>query len=153
MSLVKNMFRVSYIDKTIIDEIIYILENNNIVSVNEKTCTVGGFQSNNIINLFNADLLKKILPEENLYKKIFHLHYISYDLMGHQKTHNHIKTEKYSFILYLNDTDGNTIFEEPIKKSISPELGKLVFFSADIWHRAEISTNGKKILVGAVDKI
>ena len=147
------MFRVSYIDKTVIDEIIYILENNNIVSVNEETCTVKGFQTNNIINLFKTDLLEKILPEEDFYKKIFHLHYINYNLNGYQKEHNHIKTEKYSFILYLNNADGNTIFEEPIKKSISPELGKLIFFSSDIWHRSEISTNGKKVLVGAVDKI
>jgi len=147
------MFRVSHINKTIIDEIIYILENNNIDSVNEETCTVKGFQTNNIINLFKTDLLKKILPEEDLYKKIFHLHYINYNLNGYQKEHNHIRTEKYSFILYLNDADGNTIFEEPIKKSISPELGKLIFFSSDIWHRSEISTNGKKVLVGAVEKI
>ena len=148
------MFRISYIDKTIIDEIIYILENNNIVSVKEETCTVKGFQTNNIINLFfKTDLLKKILPEEDFYKKIFHLHYINYNLNGYQKEHNHIRTEKYSFILYLNNADGNTIFEEPIKKSISPELGKLIFFSSNIWHRSEISTNGKKVLVGAVDKV
>ena len=147
------MFRISYIDKTIIDEIIYILENNNIVSVKEETCTVKGFQTNNIINLFKTDLLEKILPEEDFYKKIFHLHYINYNLNGYQKEHNHIRTEKYSFILYLNNADGNTIFEEPIKKSISPELGKLIFFSSNIWHRSEISTNGKKVLVGAVDKV
>ena len=147
------MFRISYIDKNIIDEIIYILENNNLVSKNDETCTVKGFQTNNIINLFKTDLLEKILPEEDFYKKIFHLHYINYNLNGYQKEHNHIRTEKYSFILYLNNADGNTIFEEPIKKSISPELGKLIFFSSDIWHRSEISTNGKKILVGAVDKV
>tara|TARA_B100000424_G_scaffold77135_1_gene57462 strand:- start:2313 stop:2762 length:450 start_codon:yes stop_codon:yes gene_type:complete len=148
-----SMFQVSYINKTIIDEIIYILENNNIVAVNEESCTIKGFQTDNIINLFKTDLLKKILPMEDFYKKIFHLHYIYYYLNGYQMEHNHIKTEKYSFILYLNNADGNTIFKEPISESISPELGKLIFFSSDIMHRSEISTNGKKVLVGAVDKV
>ena len=34
----------------------------------------------------------------NFYKKIFHIHYIEYFLNGYQEEHNHINSEKYSFI-------------------------------------------------------
>ena len=146
------MFKVSYIDKKIIDKINFILENNNLIK-DDKTCTVGGYQTNNIVDLFSEDLLKEMIPEEDFYKKIFHLHYINYNLNGYQRRHKHDLTEKYSFILYLNNANGDTIFEEPINKRISPEIGKLILFSSNIWHMSKISNNRKRVLVGAVDKI
>ena len=66
------MFKVSYIDKKIIDKINFILENNNLIK-DDKTCTVGGYQTNNIVDLFSEDLLKEIIPEEDFYKKILFL--------------------------------------------------------------------------------
>ena len=66
--------------------------------------------------------------------------------------HDHKKTEKYSFILYLNNSDGDTVFKEPVNKKITPKLGKLIFFDSDISHRAEISNEGKQVLVGAIDE-
>ena len=140
-----------YIDQKVINKIISMLENNTL-PVDSDTYTVNGFQSKNIINIFSKNLLKKILPFKDFYKKIFYIHYIKYYLNGYQERHNHIKTEKYSFILYLNDAEGDTIFEEPIKKRISCEMGKLLFFSANIWHKAEMSPDEKKVLVGAVDR-
>ena len=145
------MFKIMYIDKTVINKIVSLLENNTF-PVDQDNCTVNGFQSKNIINIFSKNLLKKILPFKDFYKKIFHIHYIKYYLNGYQERHNHIKTEKYSFILYLNDAKGDTIFEEPIKKRISCEMGKLLYFSANIWHKAEMSPDEKKVLVGAVDR-
>ena len=41
--------------------------------------------------------------------------------------------------------------EGSVKKRINCETGKLLFFSSDIWHKAEMSTGEKKVLVGAVD--
>ena len=145
------MFKIMYIDQKVINKIISMLEDNTL-PVDSDTCTVNGFKSKNIINIFSKNLLKKILPFKDFYKKIFHIHYIKYYLNGYQERHNHIKTEKYSFILYLNDAKGDTIFEEPIKKRISCEMGKLLFFSANIWHKAEMSPDEKKVLVGAVDR-
>ena len=139
-----------YIDKRVINKIVSILEKTTF-SVDPDNCTVNGFQSENIMNIFSENLLKKILPFKDFYKKIFHIHYIKYYLNGYQERHNHIRTEKYSFILYLNDANGDTVFEEPVKKRISCELGKLLLFSSDIWHRGEMSSNEKRILVGAVD--
>ena len=84
--------------------------------------------------------------------KIYHIHYIKYNEGGYQKEHNHAHNEKYSFILYLNNSSGDTVFKEPINKRITPELGKLIFFKANVFHRGEITNSTKKILVGGVDE-
>ena len=84
---------------------------------------------------------------------MFHLHFIDYDKGGYQKPHNHVKTEKYSFILYLNDSDGLTYFEEPINEKITPKKGKTLVFKSDVNHGAEASFKNKRVLVGAMDKI
>ena len=45
-----------------------------------------------------------------------------------------MKHEKYSWILYLNDSDGDTIFFEG--KIKLPRKDKLIIFSSDIEHEA-----------------
>jgi hypothetical protein len=115
--------------------------------------TRGGFQTPNIINLFNDEILKEIIPFNDFYKKCFWIHYIKYRKGGFQLRHDHKETENYSFILYLNDSDGNTYFEDPINLSIAPKEGRLVVFDASIIHSAEKSFSNKEILVGAVDKV
>ena len=141
---------------SVIDKINLILKNKNIKyeQLNHKDgSTVNGFQTKNIIEFFDEKLLKEILFFNDFDKKTFWIHYIEYLKNGYQKKHNHKDSEKYSFILYLNDSDGSTVFEEPIKKSVKPTKGKLVLFSSDIIHYAEKSLNNKKILVGGIDKV
>ena len=110
------------------------------------TTTENGFQSNNIEHLFNMDLKKKMLSNNDLYKYIFHIHYIEYFNGGFQKEHDHKETEEWSFILYLNDAIGDTVFENNI---ISPEKGLLVLFDAKLKHSSKKSFN-KKVLVGSI---
>ena len=148
------MFKIIKIPKTIINKIFSVVEKNKLKEkCIDTTFTVNGYQSDNIVKLFNKNLLKKILPIQEFYKKIFHIHYIEYFLNGYQEEHNHINSEKYSFILYLNNSNGDTIFNHPINKRICPELGKLIFFDSSIGHKGEMSTQSKKILVGAVERI
>jgi|TARA_R110002012_G_scaffold299716_1_gene498947 hypothetical protein len=146
------LFKQLQIKKEIIDQIESILNKYKFEDVSFNKCTKNGFQTDNIVNLFSKNILKKILPINDFYKKIFWIHYIKYNKNGYQTEHNHSKTEKYSFILYLNDSDGDTIFKEPINKRVIPKLGKLIFFNSCVLHRAEMSNEGKKILVGAVEK-
>ena len=135
----------------VVDEIITVLTNNNYGKV-IGNCTIDGKQSENIIALFPEKILKDILFFNNFYKKLFHIHYIEYDKGGYQEAHNHEKTEKFSFILYLNDSDGDTFFCNPYNISIKPEKGLLVVFSSDIMHYSFKSFKNKKVLVGAIDK-
>ena len=93
-----------------------------------------------------------MLPDD-LYRLVFHIHYIHYKSGGYQTRHNHEKTEEFGFIIYLNDSDGETVFEEPINKSIKPQKGKLLLFDSRIWHCAKESFMDKKVLVGAISKI
>jgi hypothetical protein len=138
-----------------VNEVIEIIENNKkyFKDVSSKTCTNNGFQSQNIINIFSMELLKKIISFNNFFNKTFHIHYIKYRNNGSQKRHNHALTEKYSFILYLNNSDGGTVFFEPINKMICPEKGKLIVFDSSIEHEATPSFKEKQILVGAIEKI
>ena len=108
-----------------------------------------GFQTYNIVNMFSRDLLKKIVPINELHKKIFHIHYIQYNKGGYQTEHLH-EPDDYSFILYLNNSDGDTVIKHPINKKFTPKKGKIVVFNAKILHYAEPSFKNKKILVGAI---
>lgn len=147
-----TLFKEIYINKSVIEKIYLILNKLKYKDNSKGTYTINGFQTPNIFKHFNQKLLKEILPIEGFHKKIFHLHYIKYKENGFQHTHNHEKTEKYSFILYLNDSDGDTLFGKPINRRIMPEARKLIFFDSSILHRAEMSYKGKEILVGGVDK-
>ena len=146
------MFIEKNISKAAVKEVNSLIAGSSFKDASGKTCTQYGYQTPNIINLFDENLLKKILPIKNYYKEIFHIHYIEYLSGGYQDEHHHEKTEKYSFILYLNDSDGETFFKDPINKKITPKKGKLIFFNSNIFHGGEKSFKGKRVLVGAVNK-
>ena len=56
-------------------------------------------------------------------------------------------------IIYLNNSDGPTVFEAPINKKVMPIKGKSVIFDGHIFHHGEICFNNKEILVIAMGKI
>jgi hypothetical protein len=147
-----KLFHDTFIDESTVDKTLEIINKNNFQDESFHTATVNGFQTPNIINLFSEKLLRDIIPVDNFYKSIFHLHYINYRPGGSQNRHNHLMTEEYSFILYLNDADGDTVFESPINKNITPKKGRLIVFSSDIMHFGLQTFNNKKVLVGAINK-
>lgn len=117
----------------------------------ELTATINGFQTINVVNFFTEEIKLKILNNYDLSKIIKHIHFIEYFNGGFQKEHNHERTEKDSFILYLNDSDGDTVFKlknEEVR--VNPEKGKIIFFDAKIFHYATQSFWNKKIMVGAI---
>ena len=119
------------------------------ISVKCKTCTKNGFQTPNILLYERPKKLSELLMREigkNL--NLFHMHMIDYDKNGEQLPHDHKKSEDYSFILYLNDSDGNTVFENI--GEIKPKKGKLVFFESHLLHYARPSVRNKKVAVGAL---
>ena len=147
------MFIEKSIPKATVKEINSLIAGASFEDASEKTCTKHGFQTPNIVSLFDEKLLQKILPIKNYYKDIFHIHYINYLSGGYQDEHHHKYTEKYSFILYLKDSDGKTYFKDPVNKKITPQKGKLIFFNSSIPHGGERSFKNKKVLVGAVKHV
>tara|TARA_E500000318_G_C3436237_1_gene163173 strand:- start:38 stop:499 length:462 start_codon:yes stop_codon:yes gene_type:complete len=143
-------FKIS--DQTVDDllETLEIFKQKNI-SVSD-TCTKNGFQTSNILE-YEApkELSRRIMKEINKNLNLFHIHLIDYFNKGYQTPHNHEKTEDFSFILYLNDSDGNTVFENI--DEISPKKGKLIFFKSNIWHFSKPSLQEKKIAVGAFKSV
>ena len=143
-------FKIS--DQTVDDllETLEIFKQKNI-SVSD-TCTKNGFQTSNILE-YEApkELSRRIMKEINKNLNLFHIHLIDYFNQGYQIPHNHEKTEDFSFILYLNDSDGNTVFENI--DEISPKKGKLIFFKSNIWHFSKPSLQEKKIAVGALKSV
>jgi len=121
------------------------------ISVSD-TCTKKGFQTSNILDYeVPKELSKLIMKEIDKDLNLFHIHLIEYHNQGEQLPHDHKETEDYSFILYLNDSDGNTVFKNI--GEISPKKGKLVFFKSDIWHFGRPSSQQKKIAVGALKSV
>ena len=120
------------------------------------SCTKNGYQTKNIISLFKKSLIKRMIKYKNFHKHVFHIHYIEYFEGGYQEFHNHETTEDFSFIIYLNNSDGNTKFYQVLKGQppviVKPEEGKIVIFSSHFGHEAGISNKNKKILVGAIFK-
>jgi hypothetical protein len=121
------------------------------IKAKHLTATVNGFQTDNVVNFFTDEIKFKILNNYNLLRIIKHVHFIEYFNGGFQKEHNHKKTEKDSFILYLNDSDGETVFKFNSEETgIKPEKGKIIFFDSEIFHYALPSFLNKKIMVGAL---
>jgi len=138
------------ISDEIVDNLLITLETfkEKNISVSD-TCTKNGFQTPNILN-YDApqELAKLIMNKIGKNLDLFHIHLIEYYNQGEQLPHDHKDTEDYSFILYLNDSDGNTVLENI--GEISPKKGKLIFFKSDILHFAKPSLQQKKIAVGAL---
>ena len=146
-----NMFECIYykIDKTVINKIKKIINSYRGINVSHATYTQNGFQTENILHLFSKNILKKIIPINKLHNKIFHIHYIKYEKGGYQIEHFH-NPDKYSFILYLNNSDGNTVLKDPVNETFCPEKGKIIVFSGKILHYGEPSFKNKEVLVGAI---
>tara|TARA_Y100001937_G_scaffold118748_1_gene173510 strand:+ start:345 stop:809 length:465 start_codon:yes stop_codon:yes gene_type:complete len=118
----------------------------------ENTYTVNGFQSVNILALESTkELSSRLLKYIDKKLQLFHIHLIDYDEDGQQDSHDHKETEDYSFILYLNDSDGNTVFEDVCE--VSPKKGKLVLFKSDVRHYGKPTNTNKKVAVGALKSI
>ena len=153
-----------YVNENIVNSFNAVLDScikNNIRS--GPTATYEGFQTPNVIEKIGPSILEDLskyfsdflLDRSNFYHTddvfIDHIHLIQYYKGGLQNAHDHFATEDYSFILYLNDADGDTKFhvrDEIINSR--PEKGKLLIFDSFIWHSGEVSNEGKRVAVGAL---
>lgn len=121
--------------------------------------TVGGYHTDNLVNdpvvsPFVSELLAAF-PNGNSLFTCHWIHMIEYDEGGWAKQHNHIATEKYSFILYLNTNiaQGKTVFflDNNQVLSVCPQKGKIIFFPSRLEHLGEPTVGSKKVLVGALN--
>ena len=151
------------ISETSVDNLHKVLnETKNYPSVN-TSCTRNGFQSYNIISRVPSSVLHEIYNKTQKYLDfvvkscvyyefyIDHMHLIHYNSGGWQEGHTHSSLEDYSFILYLNNSDGNTvIYEGKDIVHITPERGKIIFFNSHFYHESSMCVNEKKIAVGSI---
>lgn len=155
------MIKEFLINEKITNYLLFVLEQlkiNNIGEIYNSTCTINGFQTNNIFDVpcmqNTLNNILSYLPENNLKYTWFHM--IDYDKNGFQKKHSHEQTEDFSFILYLTDckNGGETIFET-IKGNIEikPQKNKLIFFPSNLWHLGNPTIDNKKVAVGALIKV
>ena len=127
-------------------------------SVNDTT-TVNGFQTGNILQLDENDVIQKLnflkqkIENKCKCKFIYHwAHLIEYENDGHQELHSHDQNEDFSLIIYLNScSDGVTEFllNEKRKSYVRypPEKGRCIMFLSSIYHRGLPTTQNKKVLV------
>ena len=119
---------------------------------NPSNCTKNGYQTENIITYLNDSYKKELLKKHFNIKDLHHVHLIHYYSNGYQQLHDHEQTEKYSFIVYLNDADGDTVVYLKNNKEyrITPKKGKIVYFPAHLLHEGLLSTTNKRVAVGAL---
>lgn len=142
--------------------------NNPKLVCKQKTNTINGKQSINLIDNLDKNLRisftnEFLMPVVKDFLGLYtisgidfdYLHVIKYNKGGKQNKHTHNIYEDYSFILYLNDCEGHTIFYpsggDP--KLISPKRGKIVVFPSYLVHEATISTIEKRVVVGSIREI
>jgi len=150
------MFKVIYIkNDNLINELSDLLDywkaRTPVLEIkNAKNKTQNGYQTGNVLY---PTLHSKLIKELELHKDydFYHMHLVEYFSGGYQDPHNHIEHEDRSFILYLNDSDGDTLFYKDGKTiSEKPEKGKLILFDADIEHEGLQSTLSKRVAVGGL---
>tara|TARA_E500000318_G_scaffold80219_1_gene75320 strand:- start:3101 stop:3556 length:456 start_codon:yes stop_codon:yes gene_type:complete len=119
---------------------------------NDTHCTINGFQSLNMRRFFPDIFIDNFLPSDIKAKQLKHIHLIEYFKEGYQLEHDHTETgEAYSFIIYLNDSDGDTVlYLDENKKNVKPVKNKMIIFESRIRHEALVSNKNKKIAVGAI---
>ena len=128
-----------------------------------NTFTRNGFQSYNVISRIPNVVLQELCDKSQEYLNLVvknctyyesyidYLHLIHYNTGGWQEGHTHNSLEDYSFILYLNNSDGDTvIYEGKNTVRITPEYGKIVFFSSNYFHESSVCFNEKKVAVGSL---
>ena len=151
------------VSNQVVDNFLFILEVYKQIrpdfnqATGKENCSENAYQTPNILdfNVFRdaAQLLIPYIPYD-LKLELFHIHLISYYNQGHQRAHDHIATEDFSFILYLSDSqDGHTCFFKENTIKIKPERGKIIFFPSNIWHWAEANSGDKNLAVGALKKV
>jgi hypothetical protein len=145
------------IDSEVIEFSLKLLEayKQRNIGIDQDTCTENGFQTPNVIDDYSNKIKIKLLKDHFHNKELFWLHLIEYFKGGFQKLHDHERTEQNSFILHLNDADGNTSFfdsEDKISLDYKPKKGKIYYFSSNILHQGKPSYEGKKVLVGALTR-
>jgi|TARA_B100001996_G_C18571263_1_gene558514 glycogen synthase len=154
------MFRIGtgiFSDKIHLETIDYLnnllsFSMKNLPSLKNPNCTKNGYQTANIITYLNDSYKKEILKKHFDIKDLHHVHLIHYYSNGYQQLHDHKRTEKYSFIVYLNDADGDTVVYLKNNKEyrITPKKGKIVYFPAHLSHEGLLSTSNKRVAVGAL---
>ena len=119
-------------------------------SVTSSTYTHNGYQTANIVNHISDYYKQSLLKQYFNSYELLHVHMIHYYTGGSQKVHHHQDHDKFSFILYLNDADGDTVFYFDKEVSVSPERGKIVYFSGNLLHEGKESFQEKRVLVGGL---
>lgn len=155
-----DIYTVTVPDKIVEDSISYINSKDFSVldNIKESVCTFGGKQTENILNQKEINLISNGLfnviesgfGEACPKFEIVHIHAIDYMQGGYQIPHTHMDTENFSFVLYLDDTESETLFwVNGDIKGFKSEKGKLLVFDSRLLHWATPTNTRKRVIVGA----
>ena len=123
-------------------------------------CTKKGYQTYDITTYLNDSYKKDLTKRYFDIKDLFYMHCIHYYPNGYQHLHDHAHSEKYSFVAYLNDADGDTVvyLKSPLEYKntkeyrFTPKKGKIVYFPGHLPHEGLLTTGNKRVAVGSLQR-
>ena len=123
-----------------------------LIDIHNNSNEVKKFRDTFILTFFNKEVLN-IIHKKFKIKKLLspdNMEIVKWPMGSFMKKHRDTGDD-ISFILYLNDSNGNTVFENVCE--VTPKKGKLVLFKSDIKHYGKPTTTNKKVAVGALKSI
>ena len=123
-----------------------------LIDIHNNSNEVKKFRDTFILTFFNKEVLN-IIHKKFKIKKLLspdNMEIVKWPMGSFMKKHRDTGDD-ISFILYLNDSDGNTVFEDVCE--VSPKKGKLVLFKSDVRHYGKPTNTNKKVAVGALKSI
>lgn len=128
----------------------------------EIVCTFGGTQSGELLEIAEwlpvrdglHQMLAELFNESADTFRITHLHAIDYEPEGFQLPHTHKHTDRFSFVLYLDDSDACTEFwiNENCRAVIS-KVGEIAVFDGRLLHWSTPTSARRRVLVGGCQNV
>ena len=106
--------------------------------------------TNNLIESIPSEYLQEIVKDFFPYDALFHLHIIKYPKGGELNYHTHIKFEKISYIVYMDDIGGTIIKMPEGELFVKSERRKIIWFNSEFLHRAITDNQIRYVAAGGI---
>ena len=117
---------------------------------NTSNITEGCLLTHNLIESIPSEYRQEIVKDFFPYDALFHLHIIKYPKGGELNYHTHIKFEKKSYIVYMDDVGGTTLQTPEGELFVKSERRKIIWFNSEFPHKAITNNQIRYVAAGGI---